>query len=146
MLSNSKSSCACDGTSYPLPLLHVEIFVCRGLVWILVILSQSLKVLKYTCPFVSRKCYFFVVIYHLWLLQSFFSCSVKIPQPCMEGQCIDVPFRVENSEVFYSLQVGQLWSFLLTAIYYQKKLLWWELRDALIHEYIHKSFGFIFAK
>lgn len=49
------------------------------------------------------------------------------------GFGVDTSFRDKHFAVSYSLHAGQLWTSVLTTIYYKKKLLCWGLRDTMIY-------------
>ena len=64
---------------------------------------------------------------HLIPLLFFFKPSYSFfeekPWPCRDGCHINIQFRAEHSEVFYSLHIDKLGVSVLTSIYSKKKLL-----------------------
>lgn len=121
--------------SHPYLWLHAGILI----VWNLYTLSQSPWVLMCNWPVVSRKHYFLLVIHHLALTTFLLHLSQTLGIGGIEYD-INILYRVEYSEVSYSLHIGQLWVFVLIAICFKKDLLWWELRGALIYGYSNESF------
>lgn len=132
---NCKISTARSGTSWLHPPTSAWIFVWFHLVQVLYVHWQTLRhqpsngqrtisrqasittgfskfflpVMINPVPCRGRREWFVIWIYHL---------ELRTPQ-----------------SVSFSLHVNQLWVFVLIAIYWQKKLFWWGLRDALIYEY-----------
>ena len=85
----------------------------------------------------------FITILHLGVLQSFQPHFWNYPSALGRGRGCDrdVQFRIQYFMVLHFLYLYQVWASVLISFYYKKKLLWLELRSALIYVHSNKSLG-----
>lgn len=62
-------------------------------------------------------------------------------KPWEEGCRTYVPFRIENSGIFYSVHLNQLWVCDHCHLLKKRKFIWWELRDISGVTLMNKSLG-----
>lgn len=133
--SVSNSSSACDGSSSPHPpstLWFCQNWTCPGLVQCF---HNHCKFTLCNFPGVPRKHCFVVVIHPLSLLNCFLCLFHDDPWALVGETGCKCPVQGWALYLSYSLHIDQLWESVLITVYCKKMLLWWGLREALIHEY-----------
>lgn len=69
------------------------------------------------------------------------SSFIMVPESREDGCEINATFRGEHSAISFSLNLDELYVFMLTSACCIKKLLWCRMIDALIYEYNNHSLG-----
>lgn len=80
--------------------------------------SQPLWAYLYSCPVVSRRRCFFVVMHHLWLLHSFCSCLLQWSLNLAGRSVVSMQFSLAQS-ILQSLPLSMtsLWASVLNTVY-----------------------------